>query len=1153
MTLHGEKYYLIEHFDRMSPFFISLASDTDLWMYISSTGGLSCGRRNPEQALFPYYTDDKITENADHTGAKTIIRLSCDCLTANADRPLTLSDRAARCQTDIVSNSELVGQQSGRSAQRSYSAAVGQRSGLTLPWEPFSDRYMGVYHTKRSIAKSVVGNRLLFMEQNLDLGLTFTYEWMPAGQWGWVRRASLRNDGTEPVSVEMIDGLQNVLPSGVEQKTQNVFSTLVDAYKKTETLSFATLFRMEAILVDRAEPSESLRCNAVFTLGLPEARLLASSRQLDAFRMQQPIANEPESKGVRGAALAHAALTLEAGSQRTWYEVCDVALDATEVRARMQRLAQSDAVEEIEKAVQQTTDNLRAIVGQNDGIQQTADEAGMARHFANTLFNTMRGGFYCDNYRINTCAFARHIANFNRALAERYRAFLDQLPEEMDYTALGERVLDCQDFQLHRLFLEYLPLTFSRRHGDPSRPWNLFNIRVNDAEGKRIIAYQGNWRDIFQNWEALSLSYPLYTNGIIAKFLNATTIDGYNPYKVTSEGIDWEVIEPENPWSNIGYWGDHQIIYLCRLLELSFAHHPQALRDMTGMREFAFANVPYRFKSYAEIVADPKNSIRFDDDLHKHIFDILPEYGQDARLVMGQAEQPLLVTMTEKLLITLLTKLSNLVPDAGVWMNTLRPEWNDANNALVGNGASMVTLCYMRRFVVFLQRLFDGMDTTYAVSREVVQFLYAILQATEQYMQATATLSDCYAERPSNDYQTATLSDHARRQYTDAAGMAGEAYRTAAYAGFSGEKVELESEHIRLFLARILALLDRSIASNRRPDGLYHAYNLIRFEGTQTLTISHLYEMLEGQVAILSSGYLSPAEAADLLDAMRASALYREDQRSYMLYPNRTLPSFFQKNTLTAEQASSPLVQRLLNTALFTMDCEGEVHFNADFRNASFLEKALQGLSISTEEKQQVLDLYEATFHHHAFTGRSGTFYKYEGLGCIYWHMVSKLLLAVGEIIETAGADSADLVRLKAHYEAIQEGIGAHKSPAEYGSFPFDPYSHTPVHAGCQQPGMTGQVKEDIISRFRELGLRVADGALHIEPVLLREDEFQNGELRFTYCAVPFTYRKSSNRQIALRLSNGETVALPDNCIPAEWATHLFARDGVVAEVEVEV
>ncbi len=1087
MTLHGEKYYLIEHFDRMSPFFISLASDTDLWMYISSTGGLSCGRRNPEQALFPYYTDDKITENADHTGAKTIIRLS----------------DSAKC---------------------------------ALPWEPFSNRYMGVYRTKRSIAKSVVGNRLLFMEQNLDLGLTFCYEWMPAGQWGWVRRATLRNDGTQPVSIEMIDGLQNVLPSGVEQKTQNVFSTLVDAYKKTESLSFATLFRMEAILVDRAEPSESLRCNAVFTLGLPEARLLASSRQLDAFRMGQPVADEPESKGVRGAALAHLALTLDAGSQRIWYEVCDVALDATEVRVRMQRLAQPDAAEEIEKAVQQTTDNLRAIVGQNDGIQQTADEAGMARHFANTLFNTMRGGFYCDNYRIDTRAFARHIANFNHALAERYRAFLEQLPEQMDYTALEQRVLDCQDFQLHRLFLEYLPLTFSRRHGDPSRPWNMFDIRVNDKDGKRIIAYQGNWRDIFQNWEALSLSYPLYTNGIIAKFLNATTIDGYNPYKVTSEGIDWEVIEPENPWSNIGYWGDHQIIYLCRLLELSFAHRPQALRDMTGMREFAFANVPYRFKSYAEIVADPKNSIRFDDDLHKHIFALLPEYGQDARLVMGANGLPLLVTMTEKLLITLLTKLSNLVPDAGVWMNTLRPEWNDANNALVGNGASMVTLCYMRRFVVFLQRLFDGMDTTYAVSREVVQFLYALLRAVEQYMATTAT-----------------LNDQARRQYTDAAGMAGEAYRTAAYAGFSGEKVELEAEHIRLFLARTLALLDRSIASNRRPDGLYHAYNLIRFEGTQALTITHLYEMLEGQVAILSSGYLSPAEAADLLDAMRASALYREDQRSYMLYPNRTLPSFFQKNTLTPDQAASPLVQRLLTTSLFTKDCEGEVHFNADFRNASYLEKAMQALPFSADEQHQLLDLYEATFHHHAFTGRSGTFYKYEGLGCIYWHMVSKLLLAVGEIIETADADRPSCDRLTAHYRAIQEGIGAHKSPAEYGSFPFDPYSHTPAHAGVQQPGMTGQVKEDIISRFRELGLRVADGAIRIHTTLLRKEEFAEGRLAFTYCQTPFEYRLSPQNSIEIRMQNGEKETIDTLEIAPQWAHHIFMRDQQVEHIMVNI
>ena len=57
--------------------------------------------------------------------------------------------------------------------------------------------------------------------------------------------------------------------------------------------------------------------------------------------------------------------------------------------------------------------------------------------------------------------------------------------------------------QAERLVLDYLPLTFSRRHGDPSRPWNKFSIRVRDAAGRRVVSYQGNWRDIFQNWEAL--------------------------------------------------------------------------------------------------------------------------------------------------------------------------------------------------------------------------------------------------------------------------------------------------------------------------------------------------------------------------------------------------------------------------------------------------------------------------------------------------------------------------------------------------------------------------------------------------------------------------------------------------------------------------
>ena len=61
VTLLGEPFYKIQNFDAIEPFFMSIVSSSDHWLFVSSTGGLSAGRGNPEQALFPYYTVDKIT------------------------------------------------------------------------------------------------------------------------------------------------------------------------------------------------------------------------------------------------------------------------------------------------------------------------------------------------------------------------------------------------------------------------------------------------------------------------------------------------------------------------------------------------------------------------------------------------------------------------------------------------------------------------------------------------------------------------------------------------------------------------------------------------------------------------------------------------------------------------------------------------------------------------------------------------------------------------------------------------------------------------------------------------------------------------------------------------------------------------------------
>ena len=119
--------------------------------------------------------------------------------------------------------------------------------------------------------------------------------------------------------------------------------------------------------------------------------------------------------------------------------------------------------------------------------------------------------------------------------------------------------------------------------------------------------------------------------------------------------------------------------------------------------------------------------------------------------------------------------------------------------------------------------------------------------------------------------------------------------------------------------------------------------------------------------------------------------------------------------------------------------------------------------------------------------------YAYEGLGCIYWHMVAKLLLAVQEVAlraEREGQPGPVREALARAYYRIRAGLGFEKTAAEYGAFPMDPYSHTPPGGGAQQPGMTGQVKEEILTRFGELGVTVRDGLVGFRPRLLRRAEF---------------------------------------------------------------
>ena len=1125
VEIGNESYYKISNVNDMRPFFMSIVSHSNHWMFISSNGGLSAGRKNSNYALFPYYTDDKITESAEITGSKTLLQIH-----------------------------------------------VNEKTYL---WEPFSNRYEGVYKISRNLYKNSCGNKVVFEEINHDLGVTFKYQWNSSDRFGFVKKSTLVNNTDKAIKLTVLDGIQNIIPHGISSDFQNSSSNLVDAYKKSEleTDTGLGIYALSAIIVDKAEPSEALKANIVWSKGLENPTYLISSLQLNAFRKGEKLEQEVDMKAEKGAYFISADINLKENAEKEWILAADVnksIVHITEIKETIKN--EHDLIAAVQNDIEEGTKQLIELTGNADGLQLTADNLQNTRHFSNTLFNIMRGGIFDDNYEIEKGDFAKYIKSANIKVWKKKEALIGELPVKFSLNELKELAKKDDDKNFKRLCFEYMPLKFSRRHGDPSRPWNKFSINTrSEVDGSKILDYEGNWRDIFQNWEALAHSYPEFIESMISKFLNATTFDGYNPYRVTKGGFDWETIEPDDPWSYIGYWGDHQIIYLLKFLEFIEKYYPNKLGTYFNQELFVYANVPYKIKNYNKILENPKDTIDFDAELDEKINQKKEELGADGALLRDESFFIHKVNFIEKILATVLAKVSNFIPEGGIWLNTQRPEWNDANNALVGNGVSMVTLYYLRRFLTFFEEVVENNDMDLVlVSEEIKQFFDEVVKTFE-----------------TNEHiLEGKISDEDRKTVLDGLGNAGSTYRTLIYEnGYTGAKKSIEKIEVKHFCELTKKFLEHTIKANKRTDDLYHSYNLMTVENETEVSISYLSEMLEGQVAVLSSGYLSSKESLALLDGLKKSALYREDQYSYILYPNKTLSRFVDKNNISAKKIEkSKLVKQLLkdgNKQIVEKDLLGNFHFNGNFNNADSLKAALATLpqdeyqELIAEDKKMLLDIFEEIFDHKSFTGRSGTFFGYEGLGSIYWHMVSKLVLAVQECSLKAinTNESAETIgRLLEHYYEINEGIGVHKSPELYGAIPTDPYSHTPGGKGAQQPGMTGQVKEDVLSRFGELGVVVENGELQFKPNLLRKDEFlktsksfkytaidkevkeiklEKDSLCFTYCQIPVVYKLGTENAIQLIHVNGNELKIEGQVIDGVTSEKIFSRSGEIEKIVV--
>ena len=236
LDLDGRRSYQITAYDRMPPFFMTIVGASNLWLFISSSGGVTAGRTDAERSLFPYGTDDKVTEGAGRTGGVSVMRV-------------TLPGGAVVC------------------------------------WQPFAETRPGDATVQRSLFKDYLGTTLRFEETRPDLGLRLRVSWQTSARYGIVRTCELTSVTDAPRAIEVLDGYLNLMPAGATVQIQNEFSVLLDAYKRTEIddASGLGLFYLSSKLTDLAEASEALSANVAWQVGLGPVAHLLSARQVRDF------------------------------------------------------------------------------------------------------------------------------------------------------------------------------------------------------------------------------------------------------------------------------------------------------------------------------------------------------------------------------------------------------------------------------------------------------------------------------------------------------------------------------------------------------------------------------------------------------------------------------------------------------------------------------------------------------------------------------------------------------------------------------------------------------------------------------------------------------------------------------------------------------
>ena len=565
------------------------------------------------------------------------------------------------------------------------------------------DQTLDVYQDKVSISQLI---------SKFNITVKVTYFTLPNERLASLnRKVEIINHNKENVDVEIVDGLTQILPTGVDFGGYKAVSNLLQSWMESKNTKDYVFYTLRGSTGDEAEVSEITEGHFIHTISNVDNTYIYDYKALFGEDTSLNVPYHLMDGSLKTQKQTHVNQVPCAFSYQTFK-----GLKPEETVQFVSMFGYVEHEEKLSSLVKKTNINY---------INEKELENQKLHEEITSVVETKT------NFPI-------------------YDAYIKQ--SYMDNVLRGGYPLQ---LKVKDGFASYY--VYSRKHGDLERDYNFFNL-----EPAYYSQGNGNFRDVLQNRRNDLIFFPEIKSFNIKMFASFIQDDGYNPLSI--EGVTFTYLDqmetyPEaiqtllkNPYTpgtllmaledhgleqafkrilekskvnfqasfGEGYWEDH-FTYLLDLIENFEAIYPDQISDLLFNQYVGFyQSNAYVVPRHEKYVLTKHQTVRQFGAL-KHLDPV------DTWLKVGTEE--LKIPIVGKLMTLILNKFAHLDPyGIGLSYEGNKPGWNDACNGLPGLfGSGVSEMFELKKLANFVyNQLLNAPDQSFTLLKDTAQLLMGL-------------------------------------------------------------------------------------------------------------------------------------------------------------------------------------------------------------------------------------------------------------------------------------------------------------------------------------------------------------------------------------------------------------------------------------------